>query len=60
MNQNEQGGFGDQATITLNAGAVANLPNVKGCDDVCGIGNSRNDSRRAEVQHGCGSHNGLL
>ena len=24
MNQNEQGGFGDQATITLNAGAVAN------------------------------------
>lgn len=24
MNQNEQGGFGDQATITLNAGAKAN------------------------------------
>jgi hypothetical protein len=24
MNQNEQGGFGDQATITLNAGAAAN------------------------------------
>jgi hypothetical protein len=24
MNQNEKGGFGDQATITLNAGAVAN------------------------------------
>jgi hypothetical protein len=24
MNQREQGGFGDQATITLNAGAVAN------------------------------------
>ena len=24
MNQKEQGGFGDQATITLNAGAKAN------------------------------------
>ena len=43
MNQNEQGGFGDQATITLNAGAKANeTVGIEGfykveCRDASGI-----------------------